>query len=394
MKKTFKTILSFALALILCVSLCAGAFADGEQDPAPTDPEPTEPTFPTTAYITKQLDIASMTTVPGVTFTFSFAGNTAESIGLQANEQIPAITAVSVTYSSSDGSNITTGSVDKTVQVVFPTYTHAGVYAYNVTESNNFTDTATEVIVNDTAYYIMRVYVENTDAGLAITAVTAEKFEDADDDSGEKVEITDNTEGDNDFRFENNYNKISENPDPEGDEESLKISKTVAGNYGDKTKAFSYSITVTAPENALASFKTAGFTYSINGATAVAGAYDTAITFTLKHGENFELFGVLTGSTYDVTETGETDYTAKADVVVNGGDSANEKADEGEDLELEEKGIGEKTNTADFTNTYDDESITPTGIVINNLPYVMLAVVAVAGLFFLVAASKRKAQED
>ena len=55
--------------------------------------------------------------------------------------------------------------------------------------------------------------------------------------------------------------------------------------------------------------------------------------------------------------------------------------------------IGEKHNTADFTNTYNE--IPLTGVIINALPYVLMMVVAAGALALYVAAKRRRcAQEE
>ena len=49
--------------------------------------------------------------------------------------------------------------------------------------------------------------------------------------------------------------------------------------------------------------------------------------------------------------------------------------------------VGEKTNTGTMTNKYQD--ITPTGLIVNNLPFVLMGAVAVAGMV-LYGTAKRK----
>lgn len=49
--------------------------------------------------------------------------------------------------------------------------------------------------------------------------------------------------------------------------------------------------------------------------------------------------------------------------------------------------VGEKTNTGTMTNTHND--VTPTGLIMNNAPFIALGAVAVAGVVAY-GAAKRK----
>ena len=61
-------------------------------------------------------------------------------------------------------------------------------------------------------------------------------------------------------------------------------------------------------------------------------------------------------------------------------------------LTVETYVIDDSTTTLDdvaYTNTFDDASVSPTGILINNAPYIILALVAAGGMTFYVV-KKRK----
>lgn len=378
MKKSLKAIFSLTLVFVMCLSLCAGAFAEENCADVPT-------TAGDAVYITKDLKIARYTTVPEVCFTFSFTPYAAASSGLQSGESCPAVTSVSVSYSAEDGSDISSGKVSKTAQVCFPEFSHAGVYAYKVTESGNFTPGEGEELINDEAYYIVRVYVVNCEGGTEIEYVTVEKFDGPCDFYGKKVEVSENGEL-NGFKFVNTYTKCADGEDGV----SLVISKEVEGKYADRSRKFSYTLTVTSASTAKSR---EAFTYSVAGGQEQQGVCGRAISFTLSDGDSIVLKGLTAGASYDITENGEKKYTPSALVTVNGGQSVNEEGIEGRSLTLCSKGIGENENTAEFTNTYDDGGVTPTGIIINNLPYIMLVVLAGAGLFIFAFSAKRREQE-
>ncbi len=88
------------------------------------------------------------------------------------------------------------------------------------------------------------------------------------------------------------------------------------------------------------------------------------------------------GAKYTATETTVTGYTASYVQTVNG--TANTSAST---LPVPETLIGEDNNDLAFTNSFED--ITPTGIVINNMPYVLMGCAA-AGLLVILMRRNRK----
>jgi hypothetical protein len=112
----------------------------------------------------------------------------------------------------------------------------------------------------------------------------------------------------------------------------------------------------------------------------VTFVFGTANSFTLKDGQSLKFDNDLpAGTTYTLTETGTPGYTASAVVTENGATPTTDQAQNtGDKLTLTSKLIGEGTNTAAFTNTYKD--VTPTGININNSPFVALILISAAAL--------------
>lgn len=86
------------------------------------------------------------------------------------------------------------------------------------------------------------------------------------------------------------------------------------------------------------------------------------------------------GTKYTLTETEETDYTAS--YVIDSGTSTSSN-------QTNQVTIGNAASTVAFTNTYDDNSVTPTGIIINNLPFVLMVVIAGSGLALYVVSKRR-----
>lgn len=141
----------------------------------------------------------------------------------------------------------------------------------------------------------------------------------------------------------------------------LDVTKKVTGNLGDKTKEFTLTVTLKAP---------VGKTVKADSITVLKndGATETAVNFvngvatlelTVKHNDTYKIADLPDGVTYAVVEEGVEDgeYTVTY---------ANE----------------EGTMTADkaVTVTNHKSSEVPTGITLDNMPYIILMAVALVGL--------------
>lgn len=387
MKKTLKSCFALALALVLCLGLCATAFAADYVDAK--------------AAITKELTMPAKTPTPNCTFKFVV---TSVSVDGDTTVTAPAASITDISFTGNDaGTDADAGGVKSVVKesnVQFGTFPHAGLYVYNVKETaNTVTPNLDQTFTYSKAEYEMQVFVANKpdaegqlyiqsivvnqtkdDAGTDIPAAQQTKVPD--------IEPTENGSG-NSFRFVNKYVQKSGPHDPDNQTfKSLKVEKKVTGNLGDLTKAFSFSLTVNKT-----AFEADNTTYNYvkynadgtevanGGGTLTPG---TASTIKLAHGQYIIVKDLLVGATYTVTETdADRNYTttivAENDTVDN-----NSKTASGTLLQA--------GNTAEFTNDYDQTP--PTGIVINNLPYVILVVAAMTGIVLFVVSRKRREQED
>lgn len=344
-KKLVKTLLAgiMAVSLFASTGTAKKVSAQGSQ---------------TTASITKNLEMAEGVTTPNNTFTFKVT---------KVTQDAPDISAKTITYTSGDTRNATDGKITITKStenllngVTFP---HAGVYEYTITEEG--TDATGYGMKYDHSSYTLKVYVANGTNGPEISDVKVEK-------DGTKLDSTKMT-------FNNTYTKKGN----DGGDNSLEIRKVVAGNYGDKTKEFTFNITI---RKAATEDRT---TY-----TGKVG--EREYTFTtgqsqevkLKDGQKLVFEDLPAGTTYSVTEIGTEGYTPTAAVVENGTDRT-QNSGKGESITVSNKLVGENANSTTVTNTYDDGSITPTGILIQNLPFILLAVVCIVGIFVSVV-SRRK----
>lgn len=155
--------------------------------------------------------------------------------------------------------------------------------------------------------------------------------------------------------------------------DSLTISKTVAGTAANENDSFNYTLSVSGANGNYTVTKSDGTT-----ATLTAG---TDYSFSLKHGEHIVVANLPVGATYTVTETDtEYDESNKVDnVASNNGLVATGTINTGGD-------------TVAYKNT---KGFGPdTGITMNTLPFAVVATVAVAGGAALVISRRRHAGED
>ena|GEM_PF-5685863 len=172
---------------------------------------------------------------------------------------------------------------------------------------------------------------------------------------------------------------------------TLTISKTVKGDLSDPLKKFSFSIGLTAADGTA---ETAAYHYRIYAMTGSVPnpSSDTLVTadgtiasgsgsFLLSHRQYIVISNLPEGEKYTVTETGSSDYTTT--ITAQNGTAA--------EPSVRAKTVGQRTiaggsgdvNREDYTNTR--QSVPPTGIIIESLPYiliVLLVLAAGAGLAF------------
>lgn len=138
---------------------------------------------------------------------------------------------------------------------------------------------------------------------------------------------------------------------------NVTISKVVSGNMGDRNKDFSFKVTLTDGDG-----NDVNFTMTSTSEITIDG---NKATFTLKHDESLDLTAIPVGSKITVTETDNAGYTVS--YTVNEGDPVN--GAEAEDIEVSGNGT-----TIVFTNHKD--TTVDTGISLDDLPYVIMLILA------------------
>lgn len=406
MKRTFIAAV-LSLALVFAFGAAGSVFAADNGTAA------------SNAYLVKYLKLAEGVTNPNVAFTFHFVS---EDQGAPAIAD-KTITPAEASQSDKDGASAV-GSIALSEIVNKDMFDHAGVYKYTVTETAEAAGFAngekkteqadgtviTEKLTFSQEKYAMEVRIANDgNGGLKDPEVSIVK-EEGEGAGGDKVDATDEdptvteepkTDGEGTekvdhgedaaipgFSFTNIYEKSTKkpvDPDPEdptqGKYGAAGITKTVKGQYGDQTFEFPFTLTMTAGTGVSATEATA---YIYTGETkgkAVTVKFGEPKDFNLTHGQSLIFEELPDGVSYEVSENlqgcgveKEGSYTASFNGVAGqqGASSLNNAITVSDEENAE--------NDGHFVNEVKDGDVTPTGIIINNLPYIILILIAVAGI--------------
>lgn len=381
MNKMFKKVLAVVAAGAMTMGMAMPTFAaDGGKT--------------TEAWITKTYN-----TEVGKAEKFSF---TAEQVktGTGIITTDAAVTMPEISFTDTE-----TGTISKRGQITFPTYPEAGKYEYTVTE----TQTADPIVANSEhekmimsqAEYTMDVYVTDGATGTEISNIVVNKVK---DDAGQtatgKVDIG-NTDT-NRFNFTNTYVQEAgtgtdpTDPDPIYNQfGSLNVSKKIVNANGTTTTPddeFAFTATFAFPAGTNAS--TLGGIKANGGDVTLAegGTY----TFHLKANKNMKFTGVPVGTTITVKESAAKNYKGSAEITING-TKLTPVAATSYNTEFtvvnsqNSQKLGQKQNTVDVTNTYNDVPVT--GIIMNTLPYVLMIALCGVALIAFVGFKRRRLQK-
>lgn len=377
LNKFFAVLVALAMMATLCVSM---AFA--------------EDTKTTTAPINKTLVVPAGTAIPAgaqATFTFTDA---------KVNGATPAATDPTIDTQTLD---LTTGTMttDEEKNVDSYAYTIAdvlagkefkrpGVYEWTVKEATfvaNDGDDKTEDHLNkdDSEYKLVVKVVYDKDGNLVIDEVIVKEGTDDPENPGEKKYTE--AEG---LAFENAYYTTTGNQDPENptdpdkpgpedkDDAGLSVEKEVTGTYGDQKTQFDITVNLALPQIEGADTATAVIRRA-NGDIEHQDIVNGDNIVKLAHGDKLVFTGIAEGTKYTVVETDSRKGTAPEQYTATGEVTT-------------ETAVVKGDNAAKITNKSNQDDVTPTGILINNLPYIALALVAIGGLVAYVVVRRRDSE--
>ena len=404
MKKTFlKKLVTASIAAVTALSVFRGVptFADDN------DVATAKATGETSAKVSinKVLNIAEGITTPEATFTFTFTPKTGTSSNGAPYETIDStngqITDKNVSYSGTDV--LTTGqtSIKKETGDIFRevNYTHAGEYVYTVAEKQNVgwnviqkNGSPIDFMTYDNRNYEMHVIVKNkTTGGTYISSVYFKqvspsvngKVKPSESGTTYKYDLFTNI-------YRKNAGKITDPNEPNPNKpnvskvdpnaKSLVIKKVVSGATADKSKDFTFKLTFTK-----ASTETSQSITGKIGETSKTFVYGQETTITLRHDQSLVFDTIPAGTRYKLVETGSQGYTASAAYKENGA-SKNQAGTVSTNFTQDSILIGEKPNDNTITNSLPD--VTPTGLLIDNLPFILMIGLGLAG--FVVLSKKRR----
>lgn len=404
MKKTFlKKLVTASIAAVTALSVFRGVptFADDN------DVATAKATGETSAKVSinKVLNIAEGITTPEATFTFTFTPKTGTSSNGAPYETIDSsngqITDKNVSYSGTDVLATGQTNIKKETGDIFRevNYTHAGEYVYTVAEKQNVgwnviqkNGSPIDFMTYDNRNYEMHVIVKNkTTGGTYISSVYFKqvspsvngKVKPSESGTTYKYDLFTNI-------YRKNAGKITDPNEPNPNKpnvskvdpnaKSLVIKKVVSGATADKSKDFTFKLTFTK-----ASTETSQSITGKIGETSKTFVYDQETTITLRHDQSLVFDTIPAGTRYKLVETGSQGYTASAAYKENGA-SKNQAGTVSTNFTQDSILIGEKPNDNTITNSLPD--VTPTGLLIDNLPFILMIGLGLAG--FVVLSKKRR----
>ncbi|WP_304665016.1 DUF7601 domain-containing protein [Streptococcus oralis] len=404
MKKTFlKKLVTASIAAVTALSVFRGVptFADDN------DVATAKATGETSAKVSinKVLNIAEGITTPEATFTFTFTPKTGTSSNGAPYETIDSsngqITDKNVSYSGTDVLATGQTNIKKETGDIFRevNYTHAGEYVYTVAEKQNVgwnviqkNGSPIDFMTYDNRNYEMHVIVKNkTTGGTYISSVYFKqvspsvngKVKPSESGTTYKYDLFTNI-------YRKNAGKITDPNEPNPNKpnvskvdpnaKSLVIKKVVSGATADKSKDFTFKLTFTK-----ASTETSQSITGKIGETSKTFVYGQETTITLRHDQSLAFDTIPAGTRYKLVETGSQGYTASAAYKENGA-SKNQAGTVSTNFTQDSILIGEKPNDNTITNSLPD--VTPTGLLIDNLPFILMIGLGLAG--FVVLSKKRR----
>jgi len=433
-RKVLSLVTSIVLAMTLCLGMALPAFAIEYSTGV-------NASNPAKAAITKQLRMPVDTTIPDATFVFEF-----EAIGMDDEEDptgMPEIPSVFVNYPADVELVYTKGGDDYAVaetpdflaDFISSSWTKGeGIYKYRITESLHptseiqLTGAPNEGAYYSEAQYEMEIWVEKDSNGNLFAKYVAVKIvldyldeyyegettekkvdpEPGDRDGKENITIDDFSQ----VIFTNRYWTSDGGGEGKPDEAALTLIKEVAGNGAEKGKYFDFTVTVIQPEviNTGTQFYKAYIIDTNGQITTSADNYKGTFekgdyilfesgepeTIHLKDNQKLVFVDLHVGANVEIEEAADGDYIPEYDrTFSNGGTRRAEnvgtdwgfpRAGEDEGPHYIEKGTN--VNTVTFTNIRS--GATPTGISVDNLPYLVLILAGLIALAGYVVVKSRK----
>jgi hypothetical protein len=431
MLRKIKPYLAIILALIMCVSsvIAVSAAEMNEKDALVSHDE----NNPVTAAIAKILRVPIGTNIPSVQFNFIATPISYDEETNLTGINMPDLKNLMVKFPHD---NMVVGDpVDGIVSIVLETgnifenvdFLNPGIYVYEIKEE--IENIENDGILNDhnqwlyysDAIYTLTIHVSNNAAGDGTFVSGLGTKTEIMNEEGQLIDVkVDPTPGGgsgfdhsqmifiNDYVKANGPEEEIDNPDPTK-VATLSASKTVSGALGNLNAYFEFAIKLNSPS---IHQDTPGYyrAYILHNGTVIhpehnaqsdliskrddADHYYIKIsttgetTFTLKDGQQLVFVDTPVGTTYNLTERGFDNHIPSFIITSNNVAGISVGGTAGQDHSTGNQLVGELLNRADFTN--NRERVTPTGLLLNNLPFVMMIVLGIGGLVTYVVVKTKK----
>lgn len=353
---------------------------------------------------------ANGVTTPDVTFNFTVTKHSFNGDEAKASE-CPDLTSMTptITFTSADntdgmpeqGLQLTRTSIDLLETV---TFTKVGQYTYKIVETSPTCDPNIEGdIYVSKAQYLCSVFVEkDMDGNYFVSKIMGTKLVTDDGTvitNPPKVPYTEDVPGVSSANgvFKNEYRPkggtatvFGQGTTPSAEELSGFVLKKVIDGESTDASQFTFKLHIDPPWGI--STATSNPTYKIVSSTGVVPpentpiAYSTDTQILLRNGERLVLNDVLLGSFVLVSETDALGYTPLVSGMMHG-----IPINDMESLATSGAYIGETSGTAETGNwiTFTNNQQTPTGVLLANLPFIILFLVAAGGILLFVRNRRR-----
>lgn len=400
--------LASTLALLL-VSATATAFVT-TKDVQAEDPQPINE-----LKILKKLKIAKGVKTPNKTFTFNFTKVQFGTETTDLENKMPSLTDATVQYESTkdtlqDGKE----SINKeaTVDLSKVTWPKAGQYTYSIKEAdvqNDTTDGFVGEYKKSAAEYKISFMVVEQNGKKVVTSIYLQRTANDGNDDSAKAEnaktpynptpVPGGVNENNGLSFTNIYNKKVNGLDDNNKENEdirkrgLQIKKTVPATASPAFKGqnFRFKVIVKAPSTVKNVNNEIHFTTSdATVPKTTTNAYgDNGFEFNLKGDQWAALSNIYIGSTVTVIETNP-QGAASANISGQHGTTAITVDSTGEHANFKTTSfiLEEGGNFVQFENVEQ----TPTGVLMDMLPFIILAIVAIGGIYYFKRSRSRSHQ--
>lgn len=370
------TALTFAL---LPTAAMAQASTDESNNPYTTDP--------TQVTLTKEVTANNGQVAPTGSYTFHFTCDQSDG---------PAIADQTVAVSNTDNNSVAAGTVSNFMPAA-SAFSHAGEYVYHVTE-NAGSDSA---IQYDSTSYTMHIWISNSDNGLAYGKIIVQVDPGTPGNPGDEAKKIDPTPGTNpssevttddgsasQFVWTNKTSAVS----------NFSITKKIDGMFGNKDKDFPVTVTLNlaSPATTQTQYKAAVGSTAYNF-TVPAGQTSATQTVNMHDGSvlTFDASTPLpANTTYTVAEPATSNWVANGVATDANGVTASDAGTKSAAFTSATHTLakGDGVNKYELTNT--DQEQAGTGIIMNNLPFVVLGGAALVGIaYYTVSRKRREGQE-